>query len=411
MTALVARRRAARRRSASIRDRTARSPTRCRRTCAGRTRRCGRPPRDQVGQRASRRTRRSACRPSTRSWSSTIPATGLPVAILDGGPITAQRTAAVSGVAIGHGSARTRRATARGAHRSGCPGPQPPRRSSDISSRASSSRSTTVSPSAPTRSRPRRATTPGIASAEVAATARDAVAGADVVITAASFAPPSERQSMTNDWLAPDALVVASRLRDDGARRGRARRGPVPVDERGQFLANRDAGQFDGYPDPTATLGEAILAGHAPCPTTGASSSATSGSGSRTWSSPTRSCAARRRWASAWTCPGDQRPRRRRRRDDGRLDRAARAAGRPGRDAHRCLRGRQPAGDLRRRDPHHALVPRRRHVLRDAGRVEARDAWHRARARDRRALLSSPCGAALVRPSRGRLRGARRRRP
>ena len=33
------------------------------------------------------------------------------------------------------------------------------------------------------------------------------------------------------------------------------------VDERGQFLANRDAGQFDGYPDPTATLGEAILAG------------------------------------------------------------------------------------------------------------------------------------------------------
>ena len=33
------------------------------------------------------------------------------------------------------------------------------------------------------------------------------------------------------------------------------------VDERAQFLANRDAGQFDGYPDPGATLGEAILAG------------------------------------------------------------------------------------------------------------------------------------------------------
>ena len=34
-------------------------------------------------------------------WScSTTPRTGLPVAILDGGPITAQRTAAVSGVAI-----------------------------------------------------------------------------------------------------------------------------------------------------------------------------------------------------------------------------------------------------------------------------------------------------------------------
>ena len=35
------------------------------------------------------------------------------------------------------------------------------------------------------------------------------------------------------------------------------------VDDRGQFLANRDAGQFDDYPDPTVTLGEAILAGTA----------------------------------------------------------------------------------------------------------------------------------------------------
>jgi hypothetical protein len=33
------------------------------------------------------------------------------------------------------------------------------------------------------------------------------------------------------------------------------------VDDRGQFQANRDAGQFDGYPDPTATIGEAVLDG------------------------------------------------------------------------------------------------------------------------------------------------------
>ena len=33
------------------------------------------------------------------------------------------------------------------------------------------------------------------------------------------------------------------------------------VDERGQFLANREAGRFEGFPDPGATLGEAILAG------------------------------------------------------------------------------------------------------------------------------------------------------
>ena len=35
------------------------------------------------------------------------------------------------------------------------------------------------------------------------------------------------------------------------------------MDQREQFLANRDAGLFDGYPDPTATLGEAIKAGTA----------------------------------------------------------------------------------------------------------------------------------------------------
>jgi ornithine cyclodeaminase/alanine dehydrogenase-like protein (mu-crystallin family) len=31
------------------------------------------------------------------------------------------------------------------------------------------------------------------------------------------------------------------------------------VDQREQFVANREAGLFDGYPDPTATLGEALV--------------------------------------------------------------------------------------------------------------------------------------------------------
>jgi ornithine cyclodeaminase/alanine dehydrogenase len=66
---------------------------------------------------------------------------------------------------------------------------------------------------------------------------------------------------MDGSWLAPDALVVpvdyatmcaASVARDAAL---------FLVDDRGQFLANRDAGQFDDYPDPDATLGEAILAG------------------------------------------------------------------------------------------------------------------------------------------------------
>jgi len=88
-----------------------------------------------------------------------------------------------------------------------------------------------------------------------------AVEAADVVITAVSFASPSDRQSMTNDWLRPDATAVpvdyatmcAAEVARDAAL--------FLVDQREQFLANRDAGNFDGYPEPAATLGEAILAG------------------------------------------------------------------------------------------------------------------------------------------------------
>ena len=40
------------------------------------------------------------------------------------------------------------------------------------------------------------------------------------------------------------------------------------VDQRDQFLANRAAGLFEDYPDPTATIGEALLAG-TPRPTSG----------------------------------------------------------------------------------------------------------------------------------------------
>ncbi len=119
----------------------------------------------------------------------------------------------------------------------------------------------TASPIEPKRWPPRRAPTPGIAAAEAAPTARDAIAGADVVVTAASFAPPAERQAMTNDWLTPDALVVAVDYATMCAAEVARDAALFLTDDRGQFLANRDAGQFDGYPDPTATIGEAILEG------------------------------------------------------------------------------------------------------------------------------------------------------
>lgn len=196
------------------------------------------------------------------------PATGRPLAILDGGPITAQRTAAVSGVAL----ARFGPAASAG-------------------SAVSAGRATTVAligagvqghshlavighalPGAVLRIHDRhpdrasaladaaRATT-GIAAAEIVPDARDATQDAEVVITVASFTDPSARQSMTGDWLRPDALVIPVDYATMCAAEVAHAAGLFLVDDRGQFLANRDAGQFDGYPEPHATFGEAILAG------------------------------------------------------------------------------------------------------------------------------------------------------
>ena len=189
-------------------------------------------------------------------------ATGLPAAILDGGPITALRTAAVTGVAIrrygprtgGGGNERPPRAALIGAGVQGrshlavlghtLPGvrlaifDRHPERVAALAAEA--------------------AATAGVAEAWAAPDARAAVADAEVVVTAASFGPV--RQVMTGDWLLPEALVVpvdyATYCAADVAREA----GLFLVDHRDQFLANRAAGLFEGYPDPTATIGEAILA-------------------------------------------------------------------------------------------------------------------------------------------------------
>jgi ornithine cyclodeaminase/alanine dehydrogenase-like protein (mu-crystallin family) len=90
--------------------------------------------------------------------------------------------------------------------------------------------------------------------------------GSHGLVTAASFGPV--RQVMTGEWLAAGALVVpvdyATYLAAEVARDAAL----FLVDDRGQFLVNRDAGLFDGYPDPTATIGEALLGGIMP-PATG----------------------------------------------------------------------------------------------------------------------------------------------
>ncbi len=190
------------------------------------------------------------------------PETGVPVALLDGGPITAQRTAAISGVAIRHF------------------GP-PPGMGVDVAIIGAGVQGHAhvpivgaVLPGATLQlfdRHPERAanladvarSSPGIGGVEVHATVRAAVEAADVVISAAAFTSPERRQQMTNAWLRADATVVPVDYATYCAAEVARGAALFLVDQREQFLANRDAGNFDGYPDPTATIGEAILAGTA----------------------------------------------------------------------------------------------------------------------------------------------------
>jgi len=193
------------------------------------------------------------------------PQSGLATAVLDAGPITAQRTAAVSGVAI--------RAWAAPAD------PTRPRVAligAGVQGHSHLPVLAHLLPGAevvlfdrdPARAESLAAVgraLQGVAAVTVAGSARAAVEGADVVVTAASFAPPAERQAMTNDWLAPHALVVpvdyATMCSAEVARDADL----FVTDHTDQFLANRDAGQFDGYPEPHAMMG-AVLASGSPRP-------------------------------------------------------------------------------------------------------------------------------------------------
>jgi ornithine cyclodeaminase/alanine dehydrogenase-like protein (mu-crystallin family) len=192
--------------------------------------------------------------------------TGVPAAILDAGPITAERTAAISGIAIARYrpevDGRAPRAALIGAGVQG-------RSHLPVIGRTLLGSSLTVFDRHPDRADALAAAaraTEGIASATTAPSARDAIRDADVVVTAASFGPV--RQVMASDWLAPDALVVPVDYATYCSAEVAAGAVLFLVDHREQFLANRDAGNFDGYPDPTATIGEAIVAG-TPRPQTG----------------------------------------------------------------------------------------------------------------------------------------------
>ena len=186
------------------------------------------------------------------------PVTGVPTAILDAGPITAERTAATSGVAIRawapHTGGRAPRAAIIGAGVQG-------RSHVPVIGHVLPGVRLAVFDRDPARAEALAAyarTVDGIEGAAAAPDARAAVAGADVVVTAASFVAPPERQVMTGEWLGLETLVVPVDYATYCAASVAREAGLFVVDHRDQFLANREAGQFDDYPDPVAMIGEAL---------------------------------------------------------------------------------------------------------------------------------------------------------
>jgi ornithine cyclodeaminase/alanine dehydrogenase len=189
------------------------------------------------------------------------PETGVPTAILDGGPITADRTAAVSGVAISHFQPATvgrpvrvaiLGAGVQGASHVPIVGHTLPGAMLTIHDRHAD-RAAALAVTA--------AATAGIGSVRTSPDARSATRDADVVINAVTFADPDRWQSMDADWLDADALVVAVDYEAMCAASVAASAAIFLVDDVGQFRATRDTGRFTDYPDPVTTFGQAIRDG------------------------------------------------------------------------------------------------------------------------------------------------------
>jgi ornithine cyclodeaminase/alanine dehydrogenase-like protein (mu-crystallin family) len=184
------------------------------------------------------------------------PGTGLPLAVMDAGPITAHRTAAVSGVAIGLFAPRIEDRAARVAVLGA--GAQGLSHLPVIGHLLPGAEVTIVDlDSARAEALAEQATAvEGLTSARVEPSIQAAVESADVVVSAVSFGPA--HQALDESWLTPGALFVTVDY-DMEAPAALAEQAFFVVDERSQFLATRaGGGYFAGYPDPDATLGEAL---------------------------------------------------------------------------------------------------------------------------------------------------------
>ena len=188
--------------------------------------------------------------------------TGLPRAIIDAGPITAHRTAAVSGTAIerwGPTSDSGLRVAVLGAGvqaRSHLPviAHLLPRPELVICDRDAIRRDALAD-----AIRSGDDDLGDYASVSTTGDLASAVDGADLVVSIVSFGP--DRQVLRPDDFADDATVVAVDY-DMTVPAALAEQAALFLtDDRGQFLANRTDSVFAGYPDPRAMIGQAILAG------------------------------------------------------------------------------------------------------------------------------------------------------
>ena len=196
------------------------------------------------------------------------PLTGEPLAVMDAGTITTQRTAAISGTAIRHflpggtgpdGASAEVAVLGAGAQARGhipvighvLPGAH--------------LRLTDVDPSRASALAEVASATPGVGSVRVVGSVREAVDSADVVVSVVSFGP--DTQALDPAWLAPEVLFVAVDY-DMQATASLARVAFFVVDERDQFLATRTGATFAGFPDPDATLGD-LFRGEGPQRSTG----------------------------------------------------------------------------------------------------------------------------------------------
>ncbi len=184
-------------------------------------------------------------------------ATGLPLGILDAGGITAYRTAAVSGTAISRWGPRTSGPVAViGA---------------GVQARSHLPVVAHLMPAVDVTLCDRDPARLAMLAAEVrsgehgpfgaVSTTTDAVAavdGAALVLTLVSFGP--DHQAIPEAAFRDDATIVAVDYDMCVPAPLAAGAALFLTDDRGQFLANRTETQFAGYPEPMATMGEAISA-------------------------------------------------------------------------------------------------------------------------------------------------------